>query len=175
VQDSKPCPGDPIKNPIIAPTVKSKNGGRYGYTRTYPNGAAKFHDGLDIQAAPGSKIYAPFDGIIIDTRNSFAPNEYKKDSYGNYVSIKFTLQKGQIIILKYNHLNSVNVTNGAITAGSIIGTSGITGNANSKDVIPHVDIQARNVIYNKEVRTNPEQYLATKFDSQGNPSNQPCQ
>jgi murein DD-endopeptidase MepM/ murein hydrolase activator NlpD len=85
------------------------------------------------------------------------------------------LQKGQIIILKYNHLNSVNVTNGAITAGSIIGTSGITGNANSKDVIPHVDIQARNVIYNKEVRTNPEQYLATKFDSQGNPSNQPCQ
>ena len=175
VQDSKPkpCPGDPIKNPIIAPTGKGKNGGRYGYTRTYENGAAKFHDGLDIQAAPGSKIYAPFDGIVIDTRNSFAPNEYGANSYGNYVSIKFTLQNEQIIILKYNHLNSVNVTNGTIAAGSIIGTSGMTGNA--KDVIPHVHIQARNIINNKEVRTNPEQYLATKFDSQGNPSNQPCQ
>jgi hypothetical protein len=172
VQDPNliPCPGDPIKNPTIAPTAKGKTGGRYGYTRF---GGTKFHDGLDIQAALGSKIYAPFDGIVIDTRSSFAPNEYRKDSYGNYVSIKFTLQNGQIIILKYNHLNSVNVTNGSITTGSLIGTSGITGNA--KDVIPHVHIQARNIINNKEVWTNPEQYLATKFDSQGNPINQPCQ
>ena len=44
----------------------------------------------------------------------------------------------------------------------------MTGNANSKDVIPHVHIQARKVIDGQQVKTIPEQYMATKFDSQGN-------
>jgi hypothetical protein len=169
-----PCPGDPAFNPKIAPTGKGKEGGRYGYTRL--NGT-KFHDGVDIQEEPGTDVYSAYNGTIVDHRSTFGPGDYKKDSYGNYVAIQTTLPNGQTIILKYNHLDHVSpMINGqTITAGDKFGESGTTGNAASPGVVPHVHIQARIVSPSgSQTRTDPEAYLATKFDSKGESTGDPC-
>ena len=47
-EEEKPCSGDPVPNPEIAPQTNSGiNGGRYGNTRS---GGSQFHGGLDLKS-----------------------------------------------------------------------------------------------------------------------------
>ena len=73
-------------------------------------------------------------------------------------------------------MDAVNVGIGqSITAGQIIGKNGTTGNAASKDVPnKHVHIQARRLNSGVWQKADPEDYIYTKFDNQGNPINNPC-
>lgn len=171
----KPCSGNPVENPEITSSGGSgKKGGTFGCTRSHPNRICneiqgqKLHDGMDISAAPNSKIYAMYSGTVIEIRNTFASGQQKKDSYGNYVKIKSVID-GQTVTLKFNHLNTVSVIKGqTINAGDIMGLSGTTGNAGGKGIIPHVHIQA----YNSNLTSiNPQNFLTTKFDSNYNPIN----
>lgn len=166
-----PCGGNPVANPTLAASNGNIQGARFGNTR---NNGTKFHDGTDIASAPNAAIYSMYPGKVIDSRNSFAAGQYAANSYGNYVTVQSTIN-GQTVILKYNHLNGINATVGStITAGTQLGVSGTTGNAAAIGVIPHVHIQASTVVNGVTTKVNPENYLATKFDSSGKPINNPC-
>ncbi|MGL5236145.1 MAG: M23 family metallopeptidase, partial [Empedobacter falsenii] len=168
-----PCPKNPLKNiDIASPSSSGKNGGRYGNTRTDKYGNKKFHDGLDLTASPGTNLYSMYNGYIIDSRNSFENGEYKSKSYGNYITIESTIN-GETVTLKFNHLNKNNspIKIGTyVSAGQLIGQTGITGNAAAKGVVPHVHIQASK----NGNKTNPESYIGAKFDSKGNTISNGC-
>ncbi len=84
-----------------------------------------FHNGIDIGAPPGTKIYAAGDGVIYATGTGGA-------AYGNWVVIKHTLSKdGKIsnIYTLYGHLQRFIVASGqAVRGGDLIGYMGNTGN-----------------------------------------------
>lgn len=84
-----------------------------------------FHNGLDIAAPAGAKIYAAGDGIVYATGTG-------KAAYGNWVLLKHTLsQDGKIfnIYTLYAHLQSFIVNTGqAVRAGDLLGFEGNTGN-----------------------------------------------
>jgi len=171
----KPCEGNPVKNPRIAPSGGwNEKGGQYGWTRSSGD---QFHDGIDIKSDLNSDLFAMHGGEVVDIRKSFDAGEYKKRSYGNYVRIKSTIN-GETVFLRYNHLNSVGVKIGdQISAGDIIGKSGNTGNAQEKNGIPvepHVHIRARKIVNGKEQKVDPENYMATKFNNDGSISESNC-
>jgi murein DD-endopeptidase MepM/ murein hydrolase activator NlpD len=170
---NKPCPGDPFPNPVIAPTGPGKFiGGTFGYTRTNADGTSKFHDGLDLSVVPSTPLYAMYPGEVTMVKNSFAPGEYKANSYGNYVEIRSILG-GEIIYLKYNHLDAVasGMTVGTqVAQGQQIGETGTTGNA-AYVLFPHLHIQAKDEERNK---IDPEQFLRTKLDKSTGAGTNPC-
>jgi hypothetical protein len=173
---TKPCPGDPIVDPNIAPSGGwNENGAQYGWTRS---GGSQLHDGIDIAAELNTKLYAISNGEVTDVRNSFESGEYKSNSYGNFVTIK-TEANGMEFNLKYSHLNSVDVEIGDIVnLGDQIGLTGNTGNAQSKNgvpVIPHVHVSATTIIDNIEEGVDPENFMSTKFNSDGSVSESKCQ
>jgi len=105
-----------------------------------------------------------FDGTIYSA-------EATSQTFGNYIIIE-SIYGGDTIYVLYAHLNSCLVNNGdSVSAGSIIGKTGVTGNAANSE--PHVHIEVRKQIpqhgYNNTPHFNPENYLSTKFDSEGNP------
>ncbi len=84
-----------------------------------------FHNGLDIAAPAGTRIYAAGDGVVYATGTGRA-------AYGNWVVIKHTLAKnGQVnnIYTLYAHIRNFVVSEGqAVRAGDLIGYEGNTGN-----------------------------------------------
>lgn len=171
-----PCPGDIIKNPTIAPSSGTNfKGGTYGLTR---NGGTKFHDGVDIKATPGTPVFSPENGIVTGIRGSFAPDEYKTGSYGNYVEITYIVN-GVTVTMSFNHLNGVETglqKGSSVSQGQLLGESGRTGNAGdppglTSGVIPHVHIRTKE----DGKRIDPEKYLKSNFDKNtGLPSKSPC-
>ncbi len=158
----KPCPGDPVKNPEIAPQTNSGiNGGRFGNTRT---GGRQFHGGLDIKASYGEPVFALFDGQAQSISKYYS-------SAGNIV-YQTAIVNGKTISIQYFHLQKENRFTGAVKAGDIIGYVGDSGNL--KRAIEqglsesHVHIKIKDSGGNL---LNPEDYLTTKFDLQGNPIN----
>jgi hypothetical protein len=175
-----PCPGDVVKDQKIAPANGwNIKGGRRGYTRF---DGTKYHDGLDIAVAPDTPLGSMYEGTVVDVVSSFpvGPAGYKENSYGNYITIRTTLPNGEVIDIKYNHLNRVDLNIGDVVyPGTVIGLAGLTGNAWAKGVVPHVHVQVYKGVNSKPLyqRSNgldPETYSATKYDSNGNPTNVPC-
>lgn len=176
----KPCENDPIKNPeIVSSGLSGKKGGTFGCTRidnVTCNGmqGRREHDGVDLRASLNSNVFAMYDGTITSVRNSFNPGEYKKKSFGNYVVLTAVIN-GETINIKYNHLNTVKVTNGQkVKTGDIIGLSGNTGNANPPkgSVIPHIHLQVRNS--NWTIKYDPFDYMYSTFDTNYNNITNDC-
>lgn len=173
----KPCPGDIIKNPTLAPSGGwNFKGGTYGKTR---NNNTKMHDGLDIRALPGTPVHFSHSGKVVRVTNTVSPGKYIIDSYGNFVEIEFKIGADTYRLL-YGHLDHVspNIKVGMdVAAGNFMGQSGQTGNAGYKegetktDVIPHVHIRARK----NGVSTDPAPLISSKFNTQtGAQSVKPC-
>ena len=84
-----------------------------------------FHNGIDIAAPAGAKIYAAGDGVVYATGTGTA-------AYGNWVVIKHTIIKdGNTfnIFTLYGHMRSFIALNGqAVKSGDLIGYEGNTGN-----------------------------------------------
>ena len=78
---------------------------------------------------------------------------------------------GETTRLLYARLNPVSAAmNTTIYAGQKIGLTGDTGNAQSTEdivVLPHVHVQARKVVNGQQSKVNPNDYMATKFNSDG--------
>jgi murein DD-endopeptidase MepM/ murein hydrolase activator NlpD len=111
------------------------------------------------------------EGTVVAVRNTFAAGEFRRNSYGNIITVQ-SIINGQVVRLTYAHLNNVNVTVGqAVYAGQIIGKTGDTGNAQTKGdtiVLPHVHVKASTLGLNQqEIKANPNNYMATKFNSDG--------
>lgn len=126
-------PIDPFPDPEIAPT--SKNGdpktGRFGCGRLNSDGSKRFHGGIDLKAAVNTPIKAIYSGKVVLAKE----DHY---DYGNYIDI---LSKHKGITIRYAHLSKISVKlNDAVDAESIVGISGITGNA--KDAVyPHLHLE----------------------------------
>ena len=84
-----------------------------------------FHNGIDIAAPAGTKIYAAGDGVVYATGTG-------KAAYGNWIVIKHTISKDDKtfnIYSLYGHLRGFAVAGGAVVkGGDLIGYEGNTGN-----------------------------------------------
>lgn len=167
-QTKKPCVGDPVANPEIAPQANSGvDGGLYGTcTRLgrvcHGTPGVRPHDGIDLKNAYGEPVYAMYDGIA---RLATQTNKLtgKVDGAGYHVSITSTIN-GQSLRLVYFHLQENNRIAGEVKAGDIIGYQGDSGNLKAaieqKLTESHVHIKARL----NGVTANPLDYLKTKID-----------
>ena len=132
VQEEKPCPGDPVPNPKIAPQ-KGASGiksGLFGCNRFYSKSicggvkGSKKHAGIDIKSNYGDPIYATHDGT------SRLVTQFKKGKVvgaGHYVEITSVINGSTVKIL-YFHLQKENRKSGSVKAGDIIGYQGDSGN-----------------------------------------------
>lgn len=78
------------------------------------------HDGVDFACPTGTKLIAPFDGIIISVKNSWSAG------YGLHVKI---WNKKNACVL-YGHMKSVNVKLWqTVKSGQLVGISDNTGNS----------------------------------------------
>lgn len=88
----------------------------------------RLHAGIDISCAFGSPIYSVGDGTVVSTfdgcpgHGSLASN--CGAGYGNSIFVDY----GGGVVIKYGHLNTVNVSVGqSVSRGQVIGTMGNSG------------------------------------------------
>ena len=99
------------------------------------------HDGIDISAPKGTRIYAPADGKVIYAGQKF-------HGYGKMIVIEHSLRLATI----YGHCQKLLVKSGELVRrGSLIGLVGRTGRATA----PHLHFEVR--LNRKPV--NPLDYL----------------
>ena len=110
--------------------VMTQGYGKTGFTALGYN----FHNGIDIGAPAGTRIYAAGDGIVHATGSG-------NTAYGNWAVIKHALSKdGKIfrIYTLYAHMRSVRVSAGqTVKSGDIVGFEGNTGNTTRLLYGPH--------------------------------------
>lgn len=133
----------------------------------------KRHGGLDLKANENTPLKILYSGTVVDRTPASqitAPRTRGKGAFGNVLVIQSTMPNGDIIKVRYAHMNTINVLFGAtVTAGDFAGNSGKTGNARGKSVTAHVHIDVLKKQTNGSFTfVNPEDYIQTKFDNDGN-------
>ncbi|UCD54884.1 MAG: M23 family metallopeptidase [Candidatus Omnitrophota bacterium] len=126
-----------IKEPLFAMPIRAERlpirndahgNGEFGAKRK--NG--RMHNGVDLAAGINSPVYA--------SKSGWARACYIPGGYGNLVVIKHP-GKWQT---RYGHLNKTTIKKLQwIRQGAIIGFVGKTGNANQKNIIPHLHFEIR--------------------------------
>jgi len=107
----------------------------------------RMHNGLDLFAAIGTPVLASRSGIVIAAKQN--------RGMGNYVVIKHPFN----ITTIYGHLSTIAVRKGNfLRQGEIIGSVGKTGNANYRDMQPHLHFEVRK----NGVPQDPLEYLEAK-------------
>lgn len=90
------------------------------------------HDGLDLFAAVGTAVYASRSGVVTAARGSAG--------MGNFVVIRHW---GNFTTI-YGHLLRINVHKyQLVRQGQVIGQVGKSGNANYRDIQPHLHFEVR--------------------------------
>jgi murein DD-endopeptidase MepM/ murein hydrolase activator NlpD len=114
----------------------------YNHAQPGPDGQLiRLHDGIDIFAAEGQPVVAPFGGTVIDPATRWSP--WHPDRYGLTVVIQSdepaTLGYAAILV----HLANVWVDIGQhVTRGQVIGTLGRTGDAQNAHPQLHFELRA---------------------------------
>ncbi|MFY9854918.1 MAG: M23 family metallopeptidase [Terracidiphilus sp.] len=94
------------------------------------------HQGWDLLAKPGTDVYAIADGEL---------TKYFSASYGNTATLKF-VYNGHTYYAFYAHLSIVLMANMSVKEGSVIGRTGMTGNARTIPVSEaHLHFEIRTV------------------------------
>jgi murein DD-endopeptidase MepM/ murein hydrolase activator NlpD len=110
--------------------VRNDNRGD-GFFAAKRNGG-RMHNGVDLFAETGTPVLAARSGKVIAAEHS--------RGMGNYVIIG---HPGDIITL-YGHLSGFCVLeNDFVRQGQVIGSVGKTGNANYRDIQPHLHFEVR--------------------------------
>ena len=129
--------------PSILP-VRGLYGNGYGWRRDPFTGERDFHQGLDIAAAPGTKVVAPADGIV----TMAGPT----GGYGNFLVISH----GYGMVTHYGHLQKFMVRPGQrVHRGEVIGMVGSTGRSTG----PHLHYEV--VVHQRAV--DPTRYILDDF------------
>lgn len=126
----------------------SWSAGDFLYRRTPQQvaaGRSPIHEGIDVFAAAGTPILAPVSGEIISAGTG--------NVAGNYVKVKG--DDGVIYYFAHNQSNSVS-TGQRVSAGTMIGTVGNTGNAQGTS--PHIHFTMKNASTGNLI--NPSSFLA---------------
>jgi murein DD-endopeptidase MepM/ murein hydrolase activator NlpD len=129
--------------PSILP-VRGLYGNGYGWRKDPFTGERDFHQGLDIAAAPGTKVVAPADGIV----TMAGPT----GGYGNFLVISH----GYGMVTHYGHLMKFTVRPGQrVHRGDVIGAVGSTGRSTG----PHLHYEV--VVHQRAV--DPTRYILDDF------------
>jgi len=172
-EEKKPCKDEanhkanPVVDMRIRPTASGNiDNGNY-------LGRSGNHYGIDI-GEDGEPVYAMFDGTIRRVTNSHDDNKLWKDytdqgpsaKTGNRVEYEAVVN-GQTIYIQCWHMKNVQFSSSdvgsTITAGTILGYVGQTGNATATGSGgPHLHLQIRS---NNNVGTilNPHDYLFSEY------------
>lgn len=95
------------KNPIeIASLWYNLNGGFVGFSRRFPSGAKKVHEGLDVSALRHTPVASVLPGRIVAVGFS-PPKSFSEPGYGLYVFIEHEVD-GQKYYSFYAHLSLVD-------------------------------------------------------------------
>lgn len=131
--------------------LANARGATFGKVR---NNGTRNHQGVDLQANPGTNIYAVCSGIIVSAMNTGG-------AYGKVIVLKVDINdlpekqkkyaksklSNSYVYFFYAHLSTINVENKDIVSmGEIIGKTGSTGNASAMTTIPkgaHLHFEAR--------------------------------
>lgn len=161
---------DVVNNPRINNQSDNVNKNRFHrkmrYNNSHPEGY--YHTGTDILASLNTPLKSMLCGEVTEAYNTGG-------DLGIIVTIKSKDKDGDLIWIRYCHLNSLSVKKGQkIKHGANIGLSGNTGNA--KGILPqyhhvHIEASTDGIFYKGKTRVDPEQYMKTKFDetTKGNP------
>jgi len=129
--------------PSILP-VRGLYGNGYGWRKDPFTGERDFHQGLDIVAAPGTRVLAPADGIV----TMAGPT----GGYGNFIVISH----GYGMVTHYGHLQGMRVRPGQrVRRGDVIGNVGSTGRSTG----PHLHYEV--VMHQRTV--DPTRYILDDF------------
>ena len=102
------------------------------------------HKGLDIAGPYGTPIVAAADGTVIEANST--------DSWGMSWGYYVLIYHNGTYTTRYAHMSSVAVSTGQyVTAGTVIGYEGATGNVTG----PHLHFE----VYENGVRVDPMQFL----------------
>jgi len=92
----------------------------------------RYHQGIDLYAVIGTPVLASRSGVVVAARHI--------RGMGNYV---FMRHRGNITTL-YGHLSRIDVSKGEfVRQGEIVGAVGKTGNANYRDMLPHLHFEVK--------------------------------
>lgn len=164
-----PCVGNPVKNPRIAEQTNSGiEGGRFNVgddaVRKDEYGNFIDHNGTDVLTSQGEAIFSMHDGQVVRIAND-------EDGWGNFIVVKHNVN-GNIIWTIYAHLESVSIEEGSVTKGTVLGTAGVSGNLadaiNDGYTKQHLHLETREDGWTGKDPKDPEVYLKTKFNSNGN-------
>lgn len=148
--------GDPVPNPYIR---RNKASNLYGQVRHNSDGSLRWHHGFDIKAPVGTPIMAVCAGTVRGVGTN--------GGYGLCILIEHKV-KGKSYFSFYAHLSSAQVRSGEnVKKGSIIGKSGISGNAaGMKGEDEHVHVEYRTSAHGgARSSKDPNAILKTKFYS----------
>ncbi len=130
--------------PSIRPVIKGRISDKYGLRLDPFTDVMKHHDGLDISAPVGTRVYASAAGVVILAKTSYVPGK----GYGKEVII----DHGNGIRTRYAHLSKILVTKGQkIKRWEVIGLVGETG----KTTGPHLHYEV--LVHGKPV--DPDMYI----------------
>lgn len=115
----------------------------YNHARLNAEGVlVRIHDGIDIYAAEGEPLIAPFSGTIIDPRTRWQP--WEPSRYGNTIVIMSDEPLSAGYLALFVHADEVWVEPGAhVSRGQVLGTLGRTGNAEIQSVKAHLHFELR--------------------------------
>ncbi|MEX2547700.1 MAG: M23 family metallopeptidase [Chloroflexota bacterium] len=115
----------------------------YNHARLGKDGAlVRLHDGIDIYAAHGEPLVAPFDGSVVAASSRWQP--WEPDRYGRTVVIVSEELATEGYIALFAHVDRVWVEPGMqVTRGQVVGTVGRTGNADLESVRAHLHFELR--------------------------------
>lgn len=113
--------------------------------RKKPNGQPSFHNGIDMAAPKGTRVFAAANGIV--------EQAYEDKGYGKTIVINHENNHKT----RYAHLDAILVAKGQrVTEKQLIGRVGSTGNVRSTGKDPsHLHFE----LYADNVRINPLKFL----------------
>ncbi|MBO8464852.1 MAG: M23 family metallopeptidase [Bacteroidetes bacterium] len=166
---------DPLLEMEILGTINNGiKGGDYG------NGRGRFHNGIDLACPIGTPVYSTMDGEVSRIKNvphgrfgdvggNMDPRDF---ATGNAIYITTTVN-GKEYTSVYWHLDEIYVTLGQkVSIGTIIGTSGMTGNAAEKGCAgPHLHYGLKEGGAWSSDYLNPKTHLYAVFGKDGKNDN----
>ncbi|MEY3498399.1 MAG: hypothetical protein RL308_68 [Bacteroidota bacterium] len=110
---------------------------KFGCTRINSDGTKKFHAGIDLKAKVGTLCFAMEDSTVESV--GFG------QELGKWVTLSYK-KGGKIIGVAYCHLSETSVVEGTkIIAGTKIGKTGVSGNAEPTN--PHLHLEFQDQIF----------------------------
>lgn len=135
--------------------LNSVKGATFGWTRTNADGSPKIHQGIDLEAEPGTELMSPGASEVVAV---------SKDPSGYGLGV--TIKTSDNIFLFFAHLSKIIYNVGyKLKDGQVFAHSGSTGNASKMTSVAkgaHVHIEVRNIIHPRRGlldRVNPQKFF----------------